>query len=1201
MSTEPIDTPLVAKAKAAKELTKKPWASVLGTNAEAFPGEAWHDCVLYLYAVRDPETGEWPPYARDTIEEAQGIGAVCELSPSGTGAKIIGKVPAVGGDHKLTLNLPDGSTVEVFVGRKFHLCLTGVLCDPGAAVGDSLPDLSKVVAMLQDAAVVKPGASKAKPVAVKNLDAKTKAVLVANGVEIVENTKPKKHLASKVAILKQPSRNGTYHGTKGKVRGGRFTKFAKTAWKRVKKTHPCLVCGGVDKCCHAPSLDDPVVVLCVKSSTFNGKTVLEKEAGGMPAFYHQIRKPYGDSSEILRGAVDPDKYAKLLGLSPASLNTDLINLVYARLLALCPLSVADDTDNRERGIDPQSLGYGTLPTSGRRKDIVAALVSDFGRDDLLGVPGFLIDATGGAAIHSGPGLLVPRRDKSGKIVSIVRRDPKADCVKNKWMPLSGGKNHDDSGGASCGVRLHWARAGDPSAPVIVTEGERKADIIAAKIPGVMVVSIPGVAAWAGSGLVDELAGFAVVRIAFDADLRTNPAVGKELLKLSRALKEPGRAIEYVTWDPPHKGLDDALLADAEITILAGNDADDFLAEIAGIHGVQSDECGGFDSTRPTIWVDGPEDKVLQQALGLLAARDDVYLKCGSLVDVVGSPGVLPSLRPMDSAGLAAVFAEVANWRKAKKETVVVAGVPVWLGARGRAHAGKAGVTSARSIEGVLPGPTINEKGDLINGGGYCLINGKGWYAAGSVLGLEIPDVPTLADCQAAEEVIRCVVQYFPWKVPLDYHKWLTGLLAAVTRPLVDATPMMLITAHSAGSGKSTLCRIITFILRGCEPDNLDWPGDVRNRDEELRKLFSGLIQGGETLALMDNLPDGETMTSPALCNLLTARVYKARRLGVNDGTTSGGVNRLFVWATGNNVMPGADLADRSLVVRLESRVANQRSVPFSTYGAIGDVIPYVEAHRAKLLSAVLTVVKGYIKLGSPPQAGGSWGSYSDFLRLPVGIVRWVCGVDPIADRAEVVEEDPVAAGAGVLLVAWLGHYKDGGEFAAGRLLKDTIPQIGGNNSTAEALRDALAALGRGDTVQGIGRILQRIVGRRIVCAGKTYYLAKRADAHSKSAKYSFVHEATETTSAGIAGIAGSCVSQHACEEDEHILFENSLGANQPAKTPAIPAIPATDGLKPAPHSTESCHLSKANPVPPVFHGVGHFVFGSSVGPYGGGF
>ena len=127
-------------------------------------GVVWHDCVLDLDACRDPETKELTPFATTVSGECLALGAWCEISPSRTGLKIFGKLPAVGVSRKLTLKLPDGSVAEVFIGRKLHLCLTGVPVDPNAVVGDSLPDLSAVVAMLQKVAGVEAKAVDARPV-----------------------------------------------------------------------------------------------------------------------------------------------------------------------------------------------------------------------------------------------------------------------------------------------------------------------------------------------------------------------------------------------------------------------------------------------------------------------------------------------------------------------------------------------------------------------------------------------------------------------------------------------------------------------------------------------------------------------------------------------------------------------------------------------------------------------------------------------------------------------------------------------------------------------------------------------------------------------------------------------------------------------------------------------------------------------------
>ena len=1006
-------------------------------------------------------------------------------------------------------------------------------------------------------------------------------------------------------------------------------------WLTVNNANLCPVCEKSSRCRVTPNREDPMVVSCYHKDTHLGKAAFKSNDGAAGTSYlHRLKDSpeWKDRSrkrrtakraavpDVVRILSEPesmasmDDFASREPVEPVEPpNMELRHRVYSRLLELCPVSFDHITENATRGLDAKKLGYGTLPGKPAQKKAVFQLIGQFTSEALLTVPGFVEKVAGEISINSGPGLLVPNRNRICEIVRIVRRDPNPAQKDNKWRPLSGGTHHDGTDAASAGVTLHWARLPGPGG-LIITEGERKADAIAAMTSsGMGVVSVPGVGSWRSAGLIAdlELLGVQLARIAYDADVLTNIAVGRAALQVASALDEALIKVEFAVWDPAYKGMDDALVGKAEIRVLSGDDALAHREAIAAKHGLRLDGQKLPDS-RPVINVNLQGDLVLGQALSLLKNDERLFLKGGKLVQILpldrksldNQTALGPvCLAGVDSSLVAARLAELAQWTDDKER---VSGVPRWLADRVVSCAGGIGYAGPRSVTGILSGPTIDEKGTLINSAGYHLIGGQGWYLAGPVLGLEIPDVPTLADCQAAEEVIRCVVQYFPWKVPLDYHKWLTGLLAAVTRPLLDATPMMLVTAHSAGSGKSTLCRIISLILLGFEPENLDWPGDSRNRDEELRKLFSGLIQGGDTLALFDNLPDGETMTSPSLCNLLTARAYKARRLGVNDGVKSGGVNRLFVWATGNNVMPGADLADRSLVVRLESRVANQRSVPFSNYGVVGDVIPYVEVHRAKLLSAVLTMVKGYIKLGLPPQAGESWGSYSDFLSLPVAIVRWVCGVDPIADRAEVVEEDPVAAGAVSLLAAWLVFYEAEEYLLAGRIFKDTISQVGENKEAAESLRDALAALGRGGTVQGIGRILQRIAGRRIACDGKTYYLDKRVDNHSKSTEYAFVLGKPRTNFAGIAGIAGVFAGPPTYEGEGNILSEELLEYSRLAKAPAIPAIPAGDGLRSVSHLTGFCHTAKkdldlAETDTAGNAGLkrpGSFFDLSSVGPYG---
>ena len=97
------------------------------------------------------------------------------------------------------------------------------------------------------------------------------------------------------------------------------------------------------------------------------------------------------------------------------------------------------------------------------------------------------------------------------------------------------------------------KLGDPSEPLLVTEGSRKAD--AAASAGLCCVSLPGVWSWRGTNPVRgkvalpdwhdvALNGRRVV-LAFDSDVTTKPAVAKALAGLAGYLQSKGARVEYL--------------------------------------------------------------------------------------------------------------------------------------------------------------------------------------------------------------------------------------------------------------------------------------------------------------------------------------------------------------------------------------------------------------------------------------------------------------------------------------------------------------------------------------------------------------------------------------------------------------------------------------------------------------------------------
>lgn len=244
--------------------------------------------------------------------------------------------------------------------------------------------------------------------------------------------------------------------------------------------------------------------------------------------------------------------------APAVADAAKLDAVYRALLAALGLSAVhrEHLLSPARGLDPEQIQagmYRTLPESGRAElgERVAA------RADPAGVPGFW-RAGGKWRVAGPPGLLVPVRDASGRIVGLqVRRDASGGGPRYVWLSSAG-----RPGGTPARALCHVSALGPPGGPrVWITEGPLKADIAASRL-GEPVLAVPGVNTWRSAGLFEalEALGAGSVVVAFDADAETNPHVDAAARGLAKALRDAGcrawRAFWPVAWG---KGLDDLLL------------------------------------------------------------------------------------------------------------------------------------------------------------------------------------------------------------------------------------------------------------------------------------------------------------------------------------------------------------------------------------------------------------------------------------------------------------------------------------------------------------------------------------------------------------------------------------------------------------------------------------------------------------------
>jgi hypothetical protein len=245
-------------------------------------------------------------------------------------------------------------------------------------------------------------------------------------------------------------------------------------------------------------------------------------------------------------------------------------------------------------------------------------------------------------------LMIPARDHQGRIVGLRMRRNEPDASGNRYYWLT--SKNGPSPGAPCHLSRPMAGCETDSAALRITEGELKADITSNRT-GVKTLSIPGVTSWRKAlPIIDELKPARVI-LSLDMDAATNPAVGAAVVRLWDELAQrTGLTATVETWDAAHKGIDDALAAEAEVTGLAAFEAiayvnslrSDATSEANVIDASGLDPMEGFET--PTPSGDKPESKPYFRPISA-AELDAGEFNLNYLI-----PGVVCESQPLIIAG-----------------------------------------------------------------------------------------------------------------------------------------------------------------------------------------------------------------------------------------------------------------------------------------------------------------------------------------------------------------------------------------------------------------------------------------------------------------------------------------------------------------------------------------------------------------------
>ncbi len=615
----------------------------------------------------------------------------------------------------------------------------------------------------------------------------------------------------------------------------------------------------------------------------------------------------------------------------------------------------------------------------------------------LGLPPDALDALPLIGYHpddpAGPCWTFPEVDAAGAVIGILRRF--LPDVRRKKMRTSGGH-------AGLAVPADWRK---PPGPVFLVEGP--SDVLAMTAAGLPAVGRPsnrgGVALLAE--LLRGLPPDRPILVVGENDQKPSGLwPGRDgAQSVARGLRAAlGRP---VLWALPPDGAKDS----REWLTAAGHTvgwpergqvyAVGLAERAAGVDTNPPADAGGtgHDVAAPTIRIGVDEHRANDEAVAALAAEPNLYERAGGLVYVIdqeaGAAGGCLARRPAEAAVIRDLqppllrerLTRCARWESLVRDEWVPAHPPLWcvqaVAARGR-------WPGVRRLEAVVPHPALLRDGSILTARGYDPASGLLLCAPGELV-VNIPPRPTREDVTCALGALQDVVSDFPFEAPAHRAAWVAALLTPLAWFAFDGpAPLVLIDKNVRGAGAGLLADVIALILTGRRFPVMTYTPDR----EELRKRITSLAAEGERLVLLDNLAGA--VGNDVLDAALTSDRWKDRLLGSNR-VYDGPLNVCW-FATGNNVQLHADTARRVSHVRMESA---EEKPELRTGFRYPDLRAHVLANRGRLLSAALTVLRGWVGAGRPRHGLPPWGSFEGWSGVVREAVVFAGLPDPGAARA----------------------------------------------------------------------------------------------------------------------------------------------------------------------------------------------------------
>lgn len=316
------------------------------------------------------------------------------------------------------------------------------------------------------------------------------------------------------------------------------------------------------------------------------------------------------------------------------------------------------------------------------------------------------------------------------------------------------------------------------------------------------------------------------------------------------------------------------------------------------------------------------------------------------------------------------------------------------------------------LVGVLEAPSMRPDGSLIQTPGYDPAT-RFLYAPSEPFE-RVPDLPTIDQARAALAELLEVYCDFPYVDEAHRSAALALPVTLLARPAIDGpVPCWLKDASVKRSGKTKSTDAASIIATGRVAGRSIFPSS-KNVDE-LAKVMAGHAQAGTPLIFFDNVPQSQAFAGPVLDAWITAEGRTNFRVLGKTGDHQVEWRSVIV-ASGNGIQVGEDLAPRCLAPRLESPLENPELRADFKHDPL---LPWVKENRARLVVAILTLLRAYDVAGRPDMKIARWGGFEAWTDLVASALVWAGAADPTkARKSTSAADDPQLAAERVLVASW---------------------------------------------------------------------------------------------------------------------------------------------------------------------------------------